>query len=129
LGLADRVHLAGHGLDARDRRTGDVAVTLASVVLHGATAAGLRLGEALDLDVFRATLTTRYGAVAAIRIGLLVVLLVLLAAALRQAGRGAADRAGATPLDKRDPPRRCWPDCCHHGARGNRSGRAGRPDR
>jgi copper transport protein len=97
LGLADRVHLAGHGLDARDRRTGDVAVTLASVVLHGATAAGLRLGEALDLDVFRATLTTRYGAVAAIRIGLLVVLLVLLAAALRQAGRGAAERAGRTP--------------------------------
>ena len=77
--------------------TATVFITLASVILQGATAAGLSVGEALDLDVVRATLTTRFGAVAAVRLGLLVVLLVLLAAAMRQAGRGPADRPGANP--------------------------------
>jgi copper transport protein len=84
--LEPRRRVLGHALFA----------TTASVLLHGATAAGLRLGEALDLEVVGATLSSRYGLLAAARVGLLGALLPLLLAALQPPTAAPGRSSGTT---------------------------------
>jgi len=72
-----------------------LGATAAGVVLQGAVAAGLRLNNALRADVVGATVATRYGVLASIRTGLLVVLLSLLAVAARRVTRLASGTLAA----------------------------------
>jgi hypothetical protein len=79
-----------------------LAATAAGVVLQGAVAAGLRLANALQADVLGATLATRYGVLASIRAGLLVVLLSLLAVATHRRRQPASGGLAARM------PAGCW---------------------
>ena len=75
-----------------------VVGTLAGIVLEGATAAGISVIGALDPDIVRAVLDTRYGRAALMRLGLLVVVAALWLAWQRPARARATSGARSASL-------------------------------